>query len=239
MIRFHAQSRRAWAVSSSIVTSGSAGIVCEVDLSSDFDGLTAVVCFRAGSVAIDMPYSRTLAVPSEVMVAGQILEIGVYARDVEGTIVIPTVWAKVCEIQQGVVPSEVDPSQPTPSWAAQVQLAAQHAEAVAQSVRDDADSGEFDGAQGPAGPTGATGAQGPKGDTGATGAQGPQGVQGPQGPKGDTGATGPQGPKGDAYVLTSADKSEIAGIVLGEQTTEVWTFTLTDGTTVTKTVVLV
>ena len=90
------------------------------------------------------------------------------------------------------------------------------------------------GDKGATGATGATGPQGPKGDTGATG---------PQGPKGDTGATGPQGPKGTDgttptigtngnwylgdtdtgvkaagtdYVLTSADKSEIAALVLAE-----------------------
>ena len=81
------------------------------------------------------------------------------------------------------------------------------------------------GDKGDKGDTGATGAQGPKGDTGA---QGPQGIQGergpqgetgatgPQGPKGETGATGPQGPQGDDYILTAADKQEIAGIAANE-----------------------
>ena len=41
--------------------------------------------------------------------------------------------------------------------------------AIAQSVRDDADAGRFDGAQGPAGPIGPVG---PKGDTGETGPAG-------------------------------------------------------------------
>lgn len=101
-------------------------------------------------------------------------------------------------------------------------------------------SGEFDGEQGPkgdkgdkgdtgeqgpkgdtgaTGATGATGPQGPKGDMGATGATGPQG---PQGIQGETGATGPQGPKGDtgdSYVLTSADKAEIAQLVLAAMPT--------------------
>ena len=49
-----------------------------------------------------------------------------------------------------------------------------------------------------------------KGDKGDTGEKGPQG---PQGPKGDTGDTGPQGPKGDNYVLTDADKQDIADMV--------------------------
>lgn len=92
--------------------------------------------------------------------------------------------------------------------------------AIAQSVRDDADAGLFDGITphigangnwylgdtdtgkpsrgeiGPQGPKGETGSQGPKGDTGDIGPQGPQGEQGPQGdqgPKGDTGETGPTG----------------------------------------------
>lgn len=92
--------------------------------------------------------------------------------------------------------------------------------AIAQSVRDDADAGLFDGITphigangnwylgdtdtgkpsrgeiGPQGPKGETGSQGPKGDTGDIGPQGPQGEQGPQGdqgPKGDTGETGPAG----------------------------------------------
>ena len=78
------------------------------------------------------------------------------------------------------------------------------------------------GEPGPRGLTGLTGATGPKGDKGdkgdkgATGAVGPQGPAGPKGEKGDTGATGPQGPAGadgKDYVLTEADKQEIAGMV--------------------------
>ena len=56
--------------------------------------------------------------------------------------------------------------------------------AIAQSVRDDADAGRFDGAQGPAGPIGP---QGPAGKIGPVG---------PQGPVGETGPIGPQGPAG-------------------------------------------
>ena len=72
------------------------------------------------------------------------------------------------------------------------------------------------GEQGPQGETGATGPQGPTGATGATGAQGPQGIQGIQGiqgPEGPEGPQGEQGPQGDDYVLTSVDKTEIAGMV--------------------------
>lgn len=66
--------------------------------------------------------------------------------------------------------------------------------AIAQSVRDDADVGRFDGAQGPAGPAGPAG---PIGPVGPRGEQGLKGEKGDIGPQGETGATGPQGPKGD------------------------------------------
>lgn len=46
--------------------------------------------------------------------------------------------------------------------------------------------------------------KGPQGETGPTG---PQGATGPQGP---TGATGPQGAPGKDYIITDADKTEIA-----------------------------
>lgn len=51
---------------------------------------------------------------------------------------------------------------------------------------------------------------------GPAGPQGPQGIPGKDGAQGKTGATGPQGPAGKDgkdYVLTNADKQEIAGMV--------------------------
>lgn len=57
---------------------------------------------------------------------------------------------------------------------------------------------------------GATGPQGPQGVQGPIGPEGPQGEQGIQGPE------GPQGPQGNDYVLTDADKSNIADIVLSK-----------------------
>lgn len=64
------------------------------------------------------------------------------------------------------------------------------------------------GLKGDKGDTGAKGDKGDKGDTGATGAQGEQGIQGLKGDKGD------KGDAGDDYILTSADKTEIAQIVV-------------------------
>ena len=44
--------------------------------------------------------------------------------------------------------------------------------------------------------------------------------------------------KGEDYVLTDADKEEIAEDVIAGLSTEEWTFTLESGSTVKKTVVL-
>lgn len=55
--------------------------------------------------------------------------------------------------------------------------------------------------------------QGPKGDPGPKGDKGDKGDPGEQGPKGDTGPQGPKGDPGNDYVLTDADKQEIADMV--------------------------
>lgn len=67
------------------------------------------------------------------------------------------------------------------------------------------------GDTGPAGPQGEKGEPGPAGPRGATGPAGPAGEQGP---KGERGLQGPAGADGRDYVLTAADKAEIAQTVL-------------------------
>lgn len=77
------------------------------------------------------------------------------------------------------------------------------------------------GIQGPQGPIGKTGPQGPQGPKGQDGAQGPKGDkgdkgdQGEQGIQGETGPAGPAGENGKDYILTEADKVEIASMVPG------------------------
>lgn len=57
--------------------------------------------------------------------------------------------------------------------------------------------------------------KGDKGDPGEPGPMGPQGPQGIQGIQGERGLKGDKGNPGDAYVLTEADKEEIADLVDG------------------------
>ena len=76
------------------------------------------------------------------------------------------------------------PSEPTPTEYEQLLSIANETKQIAQSVRDDADSGAFKGDKGDIGP------QGEKGDKGDTGEQGIQGIQGIKGDKGDKGERG-------------------------------------------------
>ena len=80
-------------------------------------------------------------------------------------------------------------SDPSPDIYAQLLELAESTEQIAQSVRDDADAGKFDGAPGKDGADGKPGEKGDKGDTGDPGSD---------------------------YVLTNADKSEIAALVLAQ-----------------------
>lgn len=82
-----------------------------------------------------------------------------------------------------------------------------------------------EGIQGPIGPIGPEGPQGPIGETGPQGEQGIQGIQGPVGPQGIPGEPGKDGKDGSDYVLTAADKKEIAGMVEGSDVA-------VDGTTI-------
>ena len=107
--------------------------------------------------------------------------------------------APLCVVENGCEIDDDPPQDVAPDLWAQLMDEVRRANETAQSVRDDADAGKFNGATGPAGPAGETGPQGPqgpKGDTGAQGETGPQGIQGPKGDKGDKGETGPQGPQG-------------------------------------------
>lgn len=133
MITVRANARNATYISNDLITSGSVGIPVTFNLSEDFDGLSAIAVFEGSGTARDVALiGDSCVVPHEVLTtAGGYLRIGIYAANSEGTIVIPTVWAGSKIILQGTEPSEVDPSAPTPSWAAQVQEAA--AEALANS----------------------------------------------------------------------------------------------------------
>ena len=125
------------------------------------------------------------------------------------------------------------PTNPSPTEYEQLLNIAAETKKIAQSVRTDADNGNFKGEKGDTGP------QGDKGEKGDTGEQGVQGMQGEKGDKGDKGApfiyadftleqlaalkgekgdigdTGPQGEKGekgDAFTYEDFTLEQLAGL---------------------------
>lgn len=95
MIQVTANARKACAVTDDFITSGSIGIPVSFSLSADFDGLSNIAVFRGSGVTVDVILvDNTCVVPPETLAtANSELWIGVYGRNADGTIAIPTVWA--------------------------------------------------------------------------------------------------------------------------------------------------
>lgn len=120
------------------------------------------------------------------------------------TITIPVISRQ--QADDGVAPENQQ------SFKQQIQQIMNDTKETAQSLRDDADNGVFNGNEGP---------QGPKGEKGDTGEQGIQGVKGKKGDTGEPGIQGPQGEKGepgDDYILTDEDMNEIGQKLIHDST---------------------
>lgn len=159
MIIFNATSRRAACLSDDAITTGSVGMEVRFACSEEWEGLTRVAIFRGSDESVDVLLSGdSCTVPPQVLSkSGGNLRIGLYGTDGSGHLVIPTVWADAGRVLPGAAPSGVEPTPETQPLIDQLLEAAQQAQQIAQSVRDDADAGAFDGAPGPAGADGVDG----------------------------------------------------------------------------------
>lgn len=172
----------------------------------DYDIIVAFHPPKGESVQIRLGSDNAVSVPAEataVAGTGEITFAG-YTDGVRQISVSQIYRVAVSAGTEGIAPAEPTPDvvQQILSAANEADSKAEQAQKVAQSVRDDADAGKFNGAQGPKGDTGPVGPQGPQGEQGPTGATGPQGPEGPIGP---IGPVGPQGPKGDTGPAVALD----------------------------------
>lgn len=147
MIRVTVTGRTASATSDEPITTGSVGIPVAFELSEDFAELAAVATFACGPRRADVALvGSPVTVPAQLLRhGGHRLSVGVLGAAPDGTVVIPTIWADVGVVRPGAEPSGIDPAQPTPSWAAQVQEAAASAVDAVTSVSEAAARGDFDG----------------------------------------------------------------------------------------------
>ena len=191
-----------------IVTSGSVNVYqCQFQFDSAWDGLEKTAVFKAGGISISVLLDDLGAcnIPWEVFQdAKRTLYAGVYGTK-NDNVVLPTIWANCGEIKPGVTQGE-NTQPPTPDVYSQILQVAKDAEDVAQSVRDDADSGKFNGEQGPTGPQGYTytPAVSEEGviswtNDGSLPNPSPVNIKGPQGKQGIQGVQGKQGERGYVY----------------------------------------
>lgn len=144
MLTITATGRYSKCVSDEVITAGSVGIPAVFNLNEDFDGLAVTAVFRGSGTSCDRVLTtNNTTIPREaVAVSGGILEVGVYAKNGEGDIVIPTVWSVAGTIREGAIASGIDPSEPEPDWTAQVQIAAAEAVQTANEAKDIAEAAE-------------------------------------------------------------------------------------------------
>ena len=157
MIHVNVRQRDAAAHATEPITSGSVGLAVSFRFSEDWTGLAKAALFKGSGTAVDVALTGSeCTVPHEVLQsAGGHLKIGVYGTGNQGQRVTPTVWADAGQIFEGAAPSEVTPTPATQSLVQQALEAAEtaveaaeSAEAIARGLRDDADSGAFDGEDG-------------------------------------------------------------------------------------------
>lgn len=171
----------------------------------DYDIIVAFHPPEGETVQIRLESDNVVSVPAEataVAGTGQLTFAG-YTDGVRQISVSQIYRVAASAGTEGIAPAEPTPDvvQQILSAANEADSKAEQAQKVAQSVRDDADAGKFNGPQGP------KGEQGPIGPVGPQGPQGEQGPTGSTGPQGPTGATGPQGPKGDTGPAVALDTS--------------------------------
>ena len=134
------------------LTEGRVGLLCQFRFTDEWAGLAKTAVFDGADSRDVILKSDTVAIPAECLsTEGYSLSVGVYGKNSAGDIVIPTVYATVGKIQRSAYPSGKETAAPTPDVVAQIQQAAANAEAMARSVRDDADLGKFIGPAGEAG----------------------------------------------------------------------------------------
>lgn len=128
MIKLKANGRCAACVSDEVITSGSTGIQVVFELSPVYDDLAALAVFRGSGAEVPVILlDNRCTVPAGVLTEpGGKLMIGLYARDGDGNIAVPTVWATAGPICPGTTPDLPD-EPPTPDWTAQVELALREA----------------------------------------------------------------------------------------------------------------
>lgn len=205
--------------------------VLDFQFSKDWDDLEKTAVYRmvkdgsvSNPVAVAVIDNKAVFADHLIEDAG-VLQIGVCGADASRK--KPTIWSTSIMVRSGVDIDAALPPVPTDPDIWQQYLALlQEARDAAHQLADlsvSAKKGDAAGVEktivdghinlGFTLPKGDPGAVGPKGDPGERGEKGEAGERGPEGPRGEHGEPGRDG---SDYVLTDADKTEIAGKAAAE-----------------------
>lgn len=137
-------------VETETLTSGRVGLQCKMNFSSEWSGLAKIAEFTGIVSRSVVMNNDTVVVPWECFAdaAGYPFFVSVRGARQDGTVVIPSVSAKLGKIMQGSNPTAQRGVEPTPDIVSRIQQDAANAISIARNVERLADSGEFDGRDG-------------------------------------------------------------------------------------------
>ena len=124
---------------------GIIGAVVKLSFSAEWEGLTKTAVFRAGEVTKDVAdIQDAVVIPAEcTREEGELLQLGIYGVDAQGTVAIPTLWASIGRITEAADPSGDETTDPSlPVWAQVLEMVKQLEEQgvtqneVEQAVKD-------------------------------------------------------------------------------------------------------
>lgn len=119
------------------LVAGRVGMEAAFHFSPEWDGLGKTAVFEAGGVAKDVIVGDDpCIVPHECMTEGAELRVGIYGMSTDGTIVIPTVYALVGTVKKGADPSGDESYPPTPDVGEQAIAAASTALQAAADAQE-------------------------------------------------------------------------------------------------------
>ena len=129
---------------------GTVGETLRLAFSDEWAGLAITAVFAAGEQKRDVVVTgEELSIPWELLrEAGHRLTLSFHGARENGRIVLRSSIASLGVIRRSYEPSGEEPEAPTPARADQIQALAEQALALAAGVRQEADSGGFDGIDG-------------------------------------------------------------------------------------------
>ena len=147
---------------------GTVGEMCQITFEDFWQDDIKNVVFKRVSTGCTTPFvtiaksqDETLEIPHEILAESGNFKIGVYG--IKDTSVLPTLWSEEFKIEYGTDTYGEAPKPPTPSVYEEILKTSKNAVNIANSVREDADNGVFDGQKGDKGDKGENGVDGKNG----------------------------------------------------------------------------